>query len=117
MLRNLVLRFVINAVALAAAAALVPGINYHGNLTTLALAAIIFGLINALIRPLVLLVALPITCLTLGLFTLVINALMLWLVSAFEIGFTVTDFWSAFLGAIVVSLVSILMSSLFHTTK
>lgn len=115
-MRKLILRWVINAVALWAAAELVPGITYEGGWLVLAGVALIFGLVNALIRPVLKLLTCPLIILTLGLFTLVINALMLWLASAVAgwlgLGFNVADFTSAFLGGIIVSVVSILLSLL-----
>jgi putative membrane protein len=100
-----VARTLINAVALWAAAALVPGISVRGW-GSLLLAAIVFGLVNALVRPVVVLLSLPLTILTLGLFLLVVNAAMLGLTSWLLPGFRVEGFWPAFFGAIVVSLVS-----------
>jgi len=115
-------RLVINAAALFVAALLVPGISLAADgrrpgldaWVMLALVALIFGLVNAFIRPLVLILTLPLTILTLGLFTFVVNALMLLvtsgIASAFDLGFRVDGFVAAFLGALVVSLVSFLLS-------
>ncbi|MGC8827337.1 MAG: phage holin family protein [Anaerolineae bacterium] len=115
-MRKLILRWVINAVGLWAAAELVPGITYEGGWLVLAGVALIFGLVNALIRPVLKLLTCPLIILTLGLFTLVINALMLWLASAVAgwlgLGFNVADFASAFFGGIIVSVVSIVLSLL-----
>ncbi|MCU0484592.1 MAG: phage holin family protein [Anaerolineales bacterium] len=115
---KLILRWVITALAVAAAAYLLPGIkvsNEPSALTTLAVAAIVLGLVNALIRPLISFLSCGLIILTLGLFTLVINALMLWLTSYVAqnwlgVGFVVQDFWSAFLGAIIISAVSFVLS-------
>lgn len=110
----LLLRWVINAVALWVAVQLVPGIRAPDNVVTLAATAAIFGLVNALIRPVLKLVTCPLILLTLGLFTLVINALMLWLTSwiagFFDLGFAVDGFVAAVLGAVVVSVVSVVLS-------
>ncbi len=88
-----------------AAAYLVPGVHV-ANLWSALIAALVIGLINALIRPLILLLTLPVNILTLGLFTLVINALMFWLASSIAKGFDVSSFSAAFWGALVYWLVS-----------
>lgn len=110
-MRNLLLRLVINAIALFAATQVgIPGLRFDGDWKTIVVVAFIFGLVNALIRPLLALLTCPLILLTLGLFTLVINALMLaltgWVAQQFNLGFTVDGFWAAFVGALVVSLVS-----------
>ncbi len=97
--------FVITAFALWAATQLVSGIAVRG-LPSLLLAALIFGLVNAVVRPVLVLLSLPLTILTLGLFLLVINAAMLGLTAALLPGFRVDGFGPAVLGSIVVSLVS-----------
>ena len=119
---TLLVRLVINVAALFVAALVVPGISLavegrHAGADawlTLALVALIFGLVNAFIRPVVIVLTLPLTILTLGLFTFVVNALMLLvtsgIASAFHLGFRVDGFLAAFLGALVVSLVSFLLS-------
>lgn len=109
-----VIRLLINAVALWIATRLVPGISFSGHWTLLMAVALVFGVLNASVRPLLKLLTLPLLILTLGLFTFVINALMLWLTSGVSgllgLGFHVQGFWSAFLGALVVSFVSLLLS-------
>jgi putative membrane protein len=106
---NLVLRVLINAAALWLAAAVVPGIAAGGPGSILGI-ALVFGFVNVLIRPLMKLLTCPIILLTLGLFALVINALMLmltaWIGRGFGIDFTVDGFVAAFLGALLVSIVS-----------
>ncbi len=113
-MNTLLLRWIINAVALWVAVQLVPGIRAPDNVVTLAATAAIFGLVNALIRPVLKLVTCPLILLTLGLFTLVINALMLWLTSwiagFFDLGFAVDGVVAAVLGAVVVSIVSVVLS-------
>ena len=113
-MRNLLLRWVINAVALWVAASVVPGVHNDGGWEVLFVVALIFGLVNALIRPLLTLLTCPLIILTLGLFTLVINAVMLWLASWLGrqagLGFYVEGPWAAFLGALVVSIVSWVLS-------
>jgi putative membrane protein len=110
------LRLLISAVALWIAVQIVPGVSYQGEWVKLLLVALVFGVLNALVRPLLLMLSCPMLILTLGLFTLVINALVLWLTSALSgglgLGFHVTGFWAAFLGALVISIVSILLSVL-----
>ena len=110
-----ILRIFINAVAIWAASLVLTGLDFQGNLGNLILVALIFGLVNALIRPIVKLLTLPITILTLGLFTLVVNALMLMLTAALSSSLNLTgsffeNFLTAILGAIVISLVSIVLS-------
>jgi putative membrane protein len=115
-LGRLLIRWFINAIALAAAAYLVPGIRIVGEPAwqTVAIMALIFGLVNALIRPLLKLLTCPLIILTLGLFTLVINGLMLWFASwigdQFGVGFAVAGFWAAFWGALVIVVVSFFLS-------
>jgi putative membrane protein len=104
------IRWVVSALALWVAQALLPGIRIEGA-GTLFIAALLLGFVNAIVRPLLILLTLPITILTLGLFLLVINAAMLGLVAALLENFTISGFWSALAGAIVVSLVSWLVSS------
>lgn len=99
------LRWSINLLALVIAGAVIPGIRIQ-SIGMGIIAAGIFGIVNAVIRPIVLLLTLPINLLTLGLFTLVINAAMLMLVSEVVPGFIITSFWAAFWGAIITSLVS-----------
>lgn len=94
-----------NALAIIAAAHIVPGIEVRGVLSALA-AGLVLGLINAAVRPLLLILTLPLTLVTLGLFLFVLNALCLWLTSALVRGFEVQGFWAAVLGALLVSLVS-----------
>jgi putative membrane protein len=108
---KLVLRIVINAIALYIAAFLVPGLGVTSEVTGLLLVAVVFGLVNAFIKPLVSLLSCPLTILTLGLFTLVINALMLMLTDALIDGISVEGFWPALLGALIISVISTVLSS------
>ena len=103
------LRLVISAFALWVASAIVPGLSIVGTPTLLA-AALLLGIVNGVLRPLALLLTLPFTILTLGLFVLVINAAMLGLVAALLDGMTIAGFGSALLGSLVVSLVSAAVS-------
>ncbi len=115
---KLIIRWFINFAALFAAAWLVPGITVDGagGWTVYAIMAIILGLVNAILRPLLKLLTCPLIILTLGLFTLVINAFTLWLsswiaVNWFHVGFYVDGFWAAFWGGLVVSIVSLILSA------
>lgn len=108
---KLLLRWLISAVALMLVAYYVPGVRVAGVYTAL-IAALIFGLINALIRPLAILLTLPLNVVTLGLFTLVINALMFWLASTIVKGFYVSGFWPAFWGALIMWIVAWLTNML-----
>jgi putative membrane protein len=108
------LRLLINAAALWVAVRIVPGLHYTGDFLPLLAVALIFGLLNAFIRPLLKLLSLPVIILTLGLFALLINAFMLWLTGrlagAFGIPFQVDGCLAAILGSIVVSIVSAVLS-------
>jgi len=115
---KLVIRWLINFLALFAAAWLVKGITVEdgGGWTVFAVMAIILGLVNAVLRPLLKLLTCPLILLTLGLFTLVINGFTLWLsswiaVNWLDVHFEVQGFWAAFWGALVVSIVSVILSA------
>jgi len=111
---NFLLRLVVNAAALWVATEIVPGVGYEGGALPFLAVALIFGLINATIRPITKLLTCPLILLTLGLFALIVNGLMLWLTSSVAgslgLGFRVAGFWPAFWGALVVSIVSTLLS-------
>jgi len=116
MVRRILLRLLINAVALWVAVLIVPGIHAENALTILVV-ALIFGVVNALVRPLVAFFTCPMLILTLGLFIFVINALMLWFTAwvagQLNLGFGIEGgFWHAFWGALVISLVSFSISLL-----
>ncbi len=102
---KLLLAWLINALALLALPYLVASVQVSGFGTAL-VAALVLGLVNTLIRPLVVLLTLPATILTLGLFIFVINGLLFWAVATFVDGFQVSGFWSAVFGAIVYSIIS-----------
>jgi putative membrane protein len=120
---RLIISWFVNAVALAVAVWLLDGIDVTGDSAwlTLALVAVIFGLVNALIRPLVKLLTCLLNVLTLGLFTLVINAAMLWLSSwiagQLDLGFHVAGFWWALLGALIISVVSFVLNLVFRKDR
>ena len=111
MLRGLILRFLFGVAGLWIAAHVVHGISYRDTISLLE-AALLLGVINAVVRPILVVLTFPITLLTLGLFLLVLNAFCLWLVSAFVPGFHVLGFWSAFWGALLVSVVSWILTAL-----
>jgi putative membrane protein len=108
---TLLLSWLVNTVALIAVAYLMPSIKVDTFVTAL-IAALVLGLVNAIIRPVLVLLTLPVTLLTLGLFILVINGLLFWAVGSFVKGFVVDGFWAGFLGAIVYSLISWLLAAL-----
>ncbi len=107
-------RWAINALALWVAILVVPGIDFDGDWTGLLWLALIIGLLNALVRPLLKFLTCPLILLTLGLFTIVINTILLMLTSsigqALNLGLSVDGFWPAVLGSIVISIVSVIMS-------
>lgn len=115
---TLLLRIIGNAIALYAAATLVDGIEFAGDgrvdIVSLLAVALIFGVVNAVIKPVVKAATCPVYVVTIGLFTLIINALMLlltgWLAGLFNVGFRVEGFGAAFWGAIVISIVSFFLS-------
>ena len=112
---KLILRIIINAIAIWVTAYLVSGLNFTGDIVGLLVVAVIFGLINAFIRPIVKLFSLPITVVTLGLFTLVINALMLWitvwLAPALSLdGNLMQNAVTVFIGALIISIISTILS-------
>lgn len=106
---GILLRTLITAIGLWLASAVIPGINIETP-GTLILAAILMGLVNALVRPLAILLTIPLTILTLGIFLLVVNAAMFGLVAAFLDGFSVSGFFAALFGWLIVSLTSTMAS-------
>jgi putative membrane protein len=107
----LFVRLIINAVALLIVAYLLPGVHVSSFIGAL-VAALVLGIVNAIVRPILVLLTLPVVILTLGLFTLVINAITFYLVGHLGIGLEVSGFGTAFLGALILSIVSYLLSSL-----
>jgi putative membrane protein len=112
-----ILRLLINAIALYLAVLIVPGIDLRSGMVSLIWLALIFGIINALFRPLLKFLTCPLIILTLGLFTLVINTFLFWLTSVigsqwFGLELLITDpvWWNAFLGGLIVSVVSVVMT-------
>jgi putative membrane protein len=108
---RMLITLLINAAALFALPYLLPSIRVAG-FTTALIAALVLGLVNVLIKPILVVLTLPVTVLTLGLFIFVINALLFWAVANFVGGFHVAGFWSAFFGAVLYSLISWGLSTL-----
>jgi putative membrane protein len=109
-----IIRLLINAAALWAAIRLVSGISFEGDWPQLFVVALVFGVLNAVIRPILFVLTLPFLIVTLGLFTFVLNAFMLWLTSAtsdlFGLRFHVDGFGAAFVGALIITVVSFALS-------
>jgi putative membrane protein len=114
--RSLILRWLIMTLAIFVAVQIVPGIEFAGYGWELGVVALVFGLINVALRPILTLLTCPLVILTLGLFTLVINALLLLLTaqvaSAFGVDFRVDGFWPAVLGGLVISVVGLILGAL-----
>ena len=109
------IRWFVTAVSVFVAAWIVPGIDYT-TFTGLAFASLLLGIVNALVRPVLLILCLPLILVTMGLFILVLNALLLWFVSGILPGssFIVSGFWAAFWGGLVISIVSWILSAFFR---
>lgn len=108
-MKGFLIRWLVNIIALVAVVKIIPGIHSDMFATTV-VAALMLGLINAFLRPALLIVTLPLTVVSFGLFTLVINGLMFYLVSKIVAGFAIANFWSAFWGALVFSIISFLLN-------
>ncbi|PJE73905.1 MAG: hypothetical protein COV01_03625 [Candidatus Taylorbacteria bacterium CG10_big_fil_rev_8_21_14_0_10_41_48] len=106
---KIILRIIIIALVIMALPYIVSGVSVSGFYPAL-IAALILGVLNLVVRPIISLLTLPVNMLTLGLFGLVINGALLWFVASFVQGFAIASFWSAFLGALLVSLVNWLVS-------
>jgi putative membrane protein len=115
--RNFIIRLFVNALALSAAAYLVPGIRLNGGFWDVILVAFVFGLVNALLKPLVLFLSLPLLLLSLGLFAFVVNGAMLLVTARLTDNLGVDGLWAAVLGSIVISLVSMLLGSALKDKK
>lgn len=123
-MKKLIIKWIINAVALYAAVTLLNGNGIHpqsNGWVAILLLGLIFGIINAILRPILMTLGCPLIILTLGLGTLLINTLLFFLTgyigTQFGIGFTVDGFWPAFLGALIVSVVSFILSLFFKGDK
>jgi len=110
---GLLVRLIVNAAAIALAAKLIDGIQVR-SIGAVVIAAIVFGLVNAVVRPILVVLTFPITLLTLGLFIFVLNAFCLWLTARLVPGFEIHGFLAALLGALLVSAVSWIVSALIH---
>ncbi|MGW6280557.1 phage holin family protein [Kribbella sp. NPDC055071] len=119
-MKNLVIRLLVNAVALAVASWIVAGITLQGATTgkrvlTLLIVAAIFGIVNAIVKPVVKVLSFPLLILTLGLLTFVINAAMLlltsWITGKLDVQFHVDGFWNALFGALIISVVGMLLNA------
>lgn len=109
---NILISLVLNALALLATAYIVPGFKVE-NFTTAVLAAIVLGVVNTFIKPILSLITAPLTIITLGLFSFVVNAVVLFIVSAVVKGVVIDGWVTAILGAIVLSVVSTILNSIF----
>lgn len=116
-MRNFVIRLFVNALALSAAAYIVPGITLQGGFGAVLLVALVFGLVNALLKPLVWLLSLPFLIVTLGLFSFVVNGIMLLVTARFTDPLAVSGLGAAILGSIVISLVSMLLGGILTDEK
>jgi putative membrane protein len=105
-----IVRLIINMVAILIISYLFPRMIWVDGFLAALVAAFLLGIVNTILRPILVLLTLPLTMVTLGLFLLVINGLMLWVVSALVRGFHVSGFWGAVLGSILISIVSWLLS-------
>jgi putative membrane protein len=112
----LLVRWLLNAVALLIVAYLIPGVAVTSFVGAL-IAALVLGIVNAIIRPILIILTLPIEILTLGLFTFVINAALFWVVGHLGLGLVVAGLWPAFWGALVLSVISFFISRLLDATR
>ena len=108
-MRGFLLRWVINIAAMILVIAIVPGIHSEGKLDTV-MAALVLGLINATLRPVIFALTLPLTILSFGIFTLFLNGFFFYLVSKIVEGFVIDNFWSAFWGALCFSIISFFLN-------
>lgn len=113
---KLILRWVLSAVALLAVSYLYSGVQV-ASFTTALLAALVIGLLNVTLRPILVLLTLPVTVLTLGLFLFVVNALVFWSASGLMSGFHVTGFGAALLGSLIYSLLSLFIDAVVRDSK
>jgi putative membrane protein len=114
---RIILSIVANAVALFATAYVVPGITFSGTWVQLLVAGAIFGVLNLIVRPVALLLSVPLLVLTLGLFYFVLNGILLWLFSAFMPGYHVAGLWPGILGSLVIMVINWVVHALFGGAK
>lgn len=117
LVRKFILRWLLNFLGLWVAASLLSGISYNDKMAVLIVAALVFSIVNAFIRPLIILLALPAIVLTLGLFTFVVNALMLYLVSLLYHPFQLASFGQAVLAAVIIWLVNYLLTDVLEGAR
>ena len=118
MIRRFILRWLVNFLGLWAAAELLGShINYDAKIQVLVVAALVFSLVNAIIRPIIVLFSLPAIVLTLGLFTFIVNAFMLYLVTVFYPRFHITSFWAAVGAAVIIWIVNYLLTDLLEPKR
>lgn len=118
MLRKFLLRWFLNFLGLWAAAELMTGsIGYNDKIRVLVIAALIFSIVNAVLRPLVVLLSLPAIVLTLGMFTLVVNAFMLYLVTKIYPSFHLRSFWTAVVATVIIWIVNYLLNELLEPKR
>lgn len=108
-MKNFLIRMVVNAFALYVAALLIPGMDLAGDLGGILVVVLVFGVLNAVLKPILLFFSLPVLVITLGLFALVVNALVLWITAGLTDALYLAGFWAAFFGALVVSLVTLVL--------
>ena len=113
---TLLARWIVNAAALLLVAYLYPGVQVESFLAA-AIAAVVLGLVNAVVRPILVILTFPVTLLTLGLFLFVINALLFWLVAEIVHGFAVSGFMAALIGSILYSVITLITSWILFSTK
>ncbi len=116
-MRFLLLRWLIAAIAIGLTAWLMPGVEIAGGILSLFFIALIFGLVNAIVRPIITLLTCPFIILTMGLFLLIINTLMFQLTAWLTPALSVTGFWAAFWASLVISIISAGLNSLVHNDK
>ncbi len=116
-MQNFLIRLFVNALALGAAAWFLDGIQMSGGFFDVLLVALVFGLLNAVLKPILLFFSIPLLVVTLGLFALVVNALLLMITARLLDDFAVSGFWTAVLGSIVISLVTMILGSVLKDGK
>ena len=112
-MRHFVFRWITTTIAIMVASSIIHGIRYD-NVASLIGASLLLGILNAFVRPVLLILSVPLILVTLGLFILVVNSFMLLVIPSIVMGFHVDTFWSAFWGAIVISIVSWILSAFFR---
>lgn len=112
-----IIRILANSLAIYLAAYFVEGIKFEGGLKTLLLAGLILGLVNFFIKPILKTVSMPLIVLSLGLFTIVINMILLWVVTFFVSDLTISGIWAYFWGTIIISIINLVVSPMLKKRK